>query len=302
MTTRVLVTGASGFLGRHVVGALVARGHEVHAVSRRDLPEQSGVRMHVLDLLDSSGIEQLLEEVRPTYLVHCAWETTPGHYLHSMSNVHWVEASVRLLRRFIDRGGERSVFLGSCFEYEWGNGPLPEDTPRRASSVYGASKAALGELVNSLARLGHLDAAWVRPFFTYGPYEDPRRFASSVVISVLRGEPAPISHGRQRRDYMYAGDVGDAIAAVLESGVTGPVNIGTGEVTRIVDLARRLARQAGDEDLLAIGAIEARPDEPEEILADVSVLRERVGWRPPYGHDKGVALTVDYWRSELELG
>lgn len=301
MSARLLVTGASGFLGRHLVEALLARGHEVHAVSRRGLPERSGVRVHAVDLLDSSATDQLLAQVQPTWLVHGAWETTPGQYLHSMANVHWVEASVRLLRGFMDRGGERSVFLGSCFEYAWANGPLPEDAPRLPSSLYGASKAALGELVNSLARLEHLDAAWVRPFFTYGPYEDPRRFGSSVVISVLRGEPARISHGRQRRDYMYAGDVGDAIAAVLESGVIGPVNIGMGEATRIVDLARRLARQSGDEDLLAVGAIEARPDEPEEILADVSVLRDSVGWRPPYGHDSGIAMTVDYWRSELGL-
>jgi nucleoside-diphosphate-sugar epimerase len=302
MSGSVLVTGASGFLGRHVVRALVERGHEVHALSRDDRVPEPGVTWHVVDVMDRKATDHIVGQVRPSHMVHAAWHTEPANYADSMDNLRWVEASLGILSSFLDHGGRRSVFVGSCFEYEWRDGALPESTPRRPSTVYGACKAALGELIEGMARLRRLDAAWARPFFLYGPHEDPRRLASSIVISVLRGERARMSHGRQRRDYMFVGDVGDALAALLDSKVTGAVNIGTGEAVTLLDLARSLARQAGNEDLLAVGTIDPRPGEPDEIIADVSRLRHEVGWQPRYGDEVGIARTVDYWRSELGLG
>ncbi len=301
MSDTAVVTGAAGFVGRHLTPALVERGYRVHGVSRSEQPRQPGVTWHVGDLLDPNFVDRLIKDVQPTHLVHAAWYTEPGKYGDSMTNLRWVGASLGLLSAFLDHGGRRTVMVGSCFEYQWADGPLPETTPRRPTTVYGACKAALGDLVDDLARLGKADAAWARLFFLYGPHEDPLRLASSIVLSVLRGESAPMSHGRQRRDYMFVGDVGDALAALVDSSVQGPVNIGTGEGKTLVDLALALAGRAGDEGLVAIGALDARPGEPDEILADVTRLREEVGWRPRYGSDAGIARTVDYWRSELGL-
>jgi nucleoside-diphosphate-sugar epimerase len=301
MTGKVVVTGASGFVGRQVVDALSGSGLEIHGVSRSHRGLDPTVMWHKGDLLDPPFCSRLFEQIRPSHLVHAAWYTEPGAYPESMLNLAWVEATVRVMSAFVEWGGQRSVMLGTCFEYDWSGPILSETTPRLPSTVYGASKAAVAELVASLVRLGHLDAAWARLFFMFGPHEHPRRLAASVVSAVLAGREAPMSHGLHARDYMYVGDVGDAIAAVLLSDVGGPVNIGAGESMTVRDLALRLARAAGDERFVAVGALEPRAGEPEKLVADITRLRDEVGWRPRYGIDEGIARTVRYWRDELGI-
>lgn len=300
MSGRVLVTGASGFVGRHVVWALLERGFEVHGVTRSgEVHSEGGVVWHTGDLLQPGTAEDLIDRVDPSHMVHAAWFTEPGRYPDSMVNLEWAEASVRLLRSFHRVEGRRSVSLGSCFEYEWSSAVLPESKARVPSTVYGSSKAAVGDLVCDLARLGLLDAAWARLFYLFGPYEHPRRLASSIALSVLRGQEAPMSHGNQLRDYMYVGDVGDAVAAVLSSPVTGAVNVGTGSGIRLSDLALAVARCAGREDLVKVGALPSRPGEPVELVADPTRLLEEVGWRTRFGFEEGIERTVAFWRSEV---
>jgi len=296
---RVLVTGASGFIGWHCLRPLRERGFEVHALSHASPVEAvAGVTWHAADLLEPGAAAAVVERLRPSHLVHLAWYVTPGKVIGSPVNYEWVPASVDLLRAFVDVGGERAVLSGSAYEYDWRDGICVEDTTALVpDTVYGACKAALFLLASSIARESHLSLAWVRPFFLYGPREHPDRLVASVALALLRGEPAATSHGRQRRDYLHVQDVADAVISTLDSDLVGPVNIGGGEAVEIRDIVSRIGGLVGRPDLLRIGEIPARQNDVPLVVADASRLMTELGWRPQFDLATGLESTVAWWRA-----
>ena len=135
----VLLTGASGFVGRHCLRFLAEEYDEVHAVSSRELPLSSDkIVWHRVDLLESAPLSELMSQVRPTHLLHFAWIVTPGVYWSSPDNFRWVQASLELLRLFGENGGKRVVTAGSCAEYDWNYGLLPRnrDTTNAADNLW----------------------------------------------------------------------------------------------------------------------------------------------------------------------
>jgi nucleoside-diphosphate-sugar epimerase len=282
----VLVTGATGFVGRQSLAPLAARGYEVHAVGRSDV-----------DLLDADATRRFVAELRPTHLLHFAWYAEPGAFWEAAENELWEEAGVGLLGAFAAAGGTRAVVAGTCAEYDWsGDGVLSErSTPLMPRTAYGRAKSAL----HSAAEQMVISLAWGRMFFLYGPHEDERRLVASVARSLLSGLPARTTHGRQRRDFLHVADVGDAFAALLDSGVEGAVNIGSGEAAAISEVVQRIAALVGRPELVELGALEAPADEPPLLVADVARLQDEVGWQPSRTLDEGLRDTVEWWTSGL---
>jgi nucleoside-diphosphate-sugar epimerase len=296
---RALVTGATGFVGRHALRALAELGFEVHAASRGEPPaELAGLAVwHRADLLEPSSAEAVIGATRPSHLLHLAWYAEHGEYWGSLENVRWVEASLRLLRRFADADGRRAVVAGTCAEYDWSRSPLSEvDTPLRPATLYGAAKHGLHVVAAALAAGAGFELAWGRIFFLYGPHEDPRRLVASVARALVRGERAPASHGRQLRDFLHAEDVAGAFAALLASEVTGAVNVASGQGVAIRDVVALLGELSGRPELVELGALPARPGDPAELVADVGRLREEVGWRSGRSLEEGLGETLEWWR------
>src|SRR5689334_19637860 len=157
---RVLVTGATGFIGRRCVAALMKRGAEVHAVGRQSA-----------DLHDPAQRERLMVEVAPTHLLHLAWYVEPKLFWDSPENYRWVETTVELMRLFTRRGA-RAVLAGTSDEYDSRAGVLSEErTPAKPSSVYGACKHAAHMMSSAIAREAGVSLAWCRLFAAYGPGE-----------------------------------------------------------------------------------------------------------------------------------
>jgi len=309
---RVLVTGAGGFIGRHSLEPLRAAGYNVHAVFSNEpnhAKEIAGVKAHRADLLDPAAIDSLIQAVRPTHLLHFAWIATPGHYWNSAENYRWLEASQHLLRSFKEGGGIRAVMAGSCAEYDWSRvdichertSPLA-DASGAAVGVYAKCKIAMQRALEEFGRAHDLSSAWGRLFFQFGPGEHPQRLVASVIIDLLSGREALCSHGRQIRSFLHAADVGRAFAAGLDSGIEGPVNIGSGERISIAELLGRIARTIGRPDLLKLGARRALPSEPDVLLPDIARLRGEVGWTPRLTLDQGIADAIDWWRDRLIEG
>lgn len=312
---KVLLTGATGFIGRECLHALAdaSRGfEEIHAVSTRDAgggedefaPGAAGVaavRWHRANLLSEEESERLIEEVRPTHLLHMAWYAEPGKYWTAPVNEDWLRASVRLLRAFAKNGGERVVSAGTCAEYDWsGDGYCVESETRLApATLYGKCKHALHDALEELARETGMSAAWGRIFFLYGPREHPQRLVASVVRALLRDEPARCTHGEQLRDFLHVRDVADAFAALLASDVRGAVNIASGRALALKEVINEIGRALDKPHLIQLGALAAPANDPPLLAARTLRLNEEVGWSPRYDLNAGLRETIEWWRRNM---
>jgi nucleoside-diphosphate-sugar epimerase len=303
--SRVLVTGASGFIGRHVLPMLVARDHEVHAVSSRDATAAvPGVRWHRADLLEPGAPARLAASVGAERLLHLAWYAEPGKYWTSPLNYEWVARSLELVGAFRAHGGQRVVAAGTCAEYDWSSAGTCREgvTPLAPATPYGVCKRALSDMLASWGATDGFQVAWGRVFFLYGPHEHPGRAVSSVVRALLRREPARCSDGRQVRDFMHVEDVASAFARLVESDVVGAVNVASGEGVALRDVFERIATQLDARAGLQLGALAPRAGEPAVLVADATRLREELGWRPSIDLDTGLARTIAWWRTHPEHG
>jgi nucleoside-diphosphate-sugar epimerase len=298
---KVLITGAAGFIGRHCLPILLTKDYEVHAADSREAVQNvPDVCWHQVDLLNSSEICKLMGEVRPTHLLHFAWFTIPGKYWNARENFDWVRAGLDLLQVFEEFGGKRVVMAGTCAEYDWQYGYCSERvTPLAPATLYGTCKYSLQIMLEASARQTGLSAAWGRIFFLYGPHEHPDRLVPSVICSLLKGEPARCSHGNQIRDFLYVEDVADAFTALLESNVTGPVNVASGCPIALRDIIYEIAEKIDRKDLIQLGVLPVSVHEPHLLVADVSRLTNEVEWLPKYNLGRGLEQTIAWWKSHL---
>ncbi len=300
---RVLLTGATGFIGRHCLPFLVKRGYEVHAVSSQKSEDRiSDIHWHQADLLEPGRGLILMARVQPTHLLHLAWYAVPKAFWTSLENVRWVQASIELLQSFVAHGGQRAVLAGSCAEYDWRYGYCSEEvTPLAPATLYGTCKHALQTMLTAFSRQTGLSSAWGRIFFLYGPHEHPDRLVAFVIRSVLRGEPARCSHGNQIRDFLHVEDVASAFVAVLDSAVQGPVNIGSGRPTRLREVVDRIGEKLGRGDLIRLGERAEAADDPPLLVADVRALRDAVKWTARYDLHSGLDQTIRWWRDRVGI-
>lgn len=299
--TRILVTGATGFIGREVTAGLLAKGHAVHAVtSHQPTSLHPGIIWHQADLLDGSDLTPTLAEVQPSQLLHLAWAVPAGSWPSSPDHVRWLDASTRLVRAFLDAGGKRLVVAGSCAEYDLDYGYCSEAlTPCRPSTLYGRCKNTLREFVECVAAASGVSAAWARIFYLYGPQEDPRRLVSSVIRSLLSNERPACTHGDQIRDYMHVTDVASALAAILDSDLTGAVNVASGKPISVRELVQTVERAMGRPGETEFGSIVPGAHDPPFVVGNPSLLRERTGWSQSIPVDTGVMATVTQIRTLL---
>jgi nucleoside-diphosphate-sugar epimerase len=299
---KVLVTGASGFIGSHVCTELRARGVDVRGLcrpghDRRLLP--CDVEWMECDLLaaDASALARAAEGV--DVAVHGAWTVVPGEYLTSPENEIYRAASARLFSALIRSGCEAITGIGTCFEYEQREMPLGERAATRPLTPYAVAKLETARQGESLAREAGIRFAWARLFYLYGPREDPRRLVPYVALKLLKGERASVTRGRQVRDFLHVGDVASALAWVALGPVSGAINIGSGVPVSVRDVLAQIGEITGRADLIDFGARADNFVDPPYVCADNRRLREQTGWRPRFGLHDGLEQTISWWRSRL---
>ncbi len=293
--SRILVTGATGLIGRHLLPQLHAAGYEVHALANRaDVAPDARplATWHSADLLSTNSTRSIVQSVAPVYLLHLAWPALVNN-LNSGIHQTFLDASRTLLREFYLAGGARAAVAGTCFEYDWSDGLCVENrTHLKPNSAYGVAKNQLRQYLEDLAHEMHRSWAWGRIFFVYGPYQDPTRFVPAIIHGLLERRPVPCTEGYQIRDYLHASDVAGALLRLLESGHEGTCNIGSGEAVSLREIAGQIADLIGGRELLQFGARPIPRSEPPAILADTHRLRNTVGWTPRFSLTTGLADTV----------
>ena len=299
----ILITGASGLIGRHLCPILLNHGWDVHGVSLD--PAIEGIptdHWHQSNLLVTGEARRLLVKIKPSVLIHLAWFVAPGRWADEPENMDWTRASLELAREFVDSGGERLVVAGSCLEYDWNYGYCSETrTPCNPHTLYGAAKNSLRTVLEPFMSRAGGSLAWGRPFLIYGPHEHPDRLAPSVIRSLLKNEPALCSHGRQIRDYLYVKDVAEAFARIAESNLQGVVNICSGIPTTVAEVATRIGELMEKPDLIRLGAIPAAATDTPFVVGDPSRIANELDWKPAYSLEQGLKESIDWWRERLNF-
>jgi len=279
--SRLLITGASGFLGQHILtSAVLTSKYEIHAVSRKTPVQSTGdVIWHEADLLHPGTGRKLIESIAPQHLVHSAWISTPGEYLDSPLNVRWLETSMEMTDAFGRCGGLRWAGIGSCLEYGAGPGPCEEDsTPIEPLSLYGNCKASCCQALFATAERLGFSAIWARVFVPCGRGDNPRRLIPSLVDALSRGREFPTSSGTQIRDFIDAEDVGRIVVSLLGTSKSGAFNVGTGRGIAVRSVVEWVADYMGQRELVRFGDRNLAPGEQQYLVADmrktINALRE----------------------------
>lgn len=285
---RILVTGASGLIGRAAVAELAAAGFDVVALSRTGTVA-GAERTMAADLLAPDAAAGIVQQAGASHLLHLAWAAGRDRW-GGLANLDWVAATLALVRAFAAAGGRRAVLVGSCAEYDWTAGEVfAEDAPLRPATLYGAAKAATGTLVTAAAPALGLSLAWARPFFVYGPGEGEGRLLGDLAAGLRAGRPVETTDGLQERDFLHTADLGRGLALLAGSDLQGAVNLGSGRGVAVRDLILGAARALGREDLVRLGARPRPPGDPARIVADVTRARRELGFTPRIGLAEGLA-------------
>lgn len=305
---RIMVTGAGGFIGQAVLKLLLTKEDiEIHAIlNKSDIPstliDTKKIKWYKADLTDLVNIAQIVGAIRPTSLIHLAWSFNKAlDYRHSTKNIKWIQPSVELYTQFIQNGGQRAVFAGTCFEYDLRFGVCQEYlTPLDHSSLYSASKNSIRNLIQCLAEQTNNSLAWARIFYVYGPNEIQTRLIPSVINDLIQNKPVKCSNGLQFRDYLYVDDVAGALLAILESSITGVVNIGSGSVVRIKEIVEILAAKYSN-STIDFGSLSSPPNDPPIIVANVGRLIREVGYKQIVDLQTGLELTHQWWLDQIKM-
>jgi nucleoside-diphosphate-sugar epimerase len=292
---KVLVTGAGGFIGNHTLLPLIASGFEVHAIKNTStMSSNTNVTWHPVDLFQTESVRAMMQDIRPSHLLHCAWLATPGVFWTSSDNVRWLLATIELARAFGEVGGKRAFGLGSCAEYDWSIGGVCSEakTPLLPSSIYGKCKVAASQALSAISDLHGFSWVWGRLFFPYGPGEPTKKFISSVILHLNQGESIQCSHGRQLRDFLYVEDVADAIVALLNSELSGTYNVASGQAISLRDIVREITLRLGGQDLIHFGEKADQLNEPSVLIADMHHLSQQLAWRPKVDLTSGIERMI----------
>ena len=285
----VLVTGAAGFIGRHVVRTL----------------ERADVPVLAIDHAwrTRAELDSRVGSAEISACIHLGWYANPSDYLTSEpGNRLSLSSSLELLDLLTERDCRHLTVAGSSAEYRISSSPLSETNQLSDSTAYARSKRAFHLATAALERAGATSTAWCRIFNVSGPGEQKTRLLPLVTTSLIAGSPVALTDCSQVRDFLDVRDVAAALVSVSSAGLSGPINVCSGQPVTLRNLLLEIARRCGRPNLLRFGELARRPGDPDFVVGDARRISTELRWQRGISQETMLDDLVAEWQSRLEEG
>lgn len=297
---RVLVTGATGFVGHHLVGALQRQGARLALLTQRPPQGMADAVVLVGDIRDAEWLQSRVADWQPEVVFHLA--ATRARQLTSQAFAQAVNVNIEGTLNLFDavRGSQclrRIVLVGSAEEYGRGQAPFAESAREAPVNAYSFSKVAATHLAQVFASQLQMPTVVLRPTVVYGPGQQEDMFIPGLIRSLLHGADFAMTQGQQTRDFLH---VQDLVGAMLLAGTAAcapgaVINVGAGRavpINAVVAIVERLLQSSGR---VLRGTLPYRPGEIMDYAVDIGRARDLLGWLPAVSLEEGLRQTIDWY-------
>jgi UDP-glucose 4-epimerase len=304
---RVVVTGATGFIGSRLCRELLSSGTTVYAVIRASSPQLVRIpnhpSLHIVEG-DLSTVLQWGNELKKVnggfnVFYHLAWEGVGNKFRNDEIQIHNLNSVLETINLAKDLGCRQWIGTGSQAEYGPLNQVIREDAPTKPSTLYGAVKLAAGNMSAIWGGKLNIPCQWVRIFSTYGPGDSGGWLLTDVISQLLDGIVPKLTLGEQLWDYLHVQDAAEALIALAESSPVNceTYNLGSGRSQSIRAIVETVRDIIDPEIPLVFGDISYRSDQVMHLEANIDKLTDQTGWKPRIDLQIGLNQTVEYIRN-----
>ena len=255
MNKVLLITGSTGFIGQYVLKILEKENFNIHILVRNK-PKQTltNYNYHTANLADLNRINTLIRNIKPTHLLHLAWDVKQDNYANSLDNIAWITYSANLIDKFIAAGGKHIIGAGTCFEYDLNSKhKLDENSPCVPNTIYGKCKLELHNLIRQKCIDNNVRLAWGRVFYPYGIGEEERKLFSAVIKTLKNNQEFICKTPNNIIDYVHVRDVADIFCRLITNDeIAGIINICSGNTVKLSEILQHIASKLNKEHLLNI--------------------------------------------------
>jgi len=309
---KVLITGASGFIGSHTVESALDRGYSVRVFLRYNSTGYVGnlrflgkklkeIEIFWGDIRDYTSVLRAVKGV--DYVIHLAAQISVPYSFQNpidfaMNNV---VGTTNILKASVECGISKFVYTSTSEIFGGSNEPLNEDSLRIPKSPYSASKVGADAMVKSFFYTYDLNTLILRPFNTFGPRQSIRALIPWIIYQGLRSEKVKLGNLEPKRDFTYVKDTVEGILLSLEKETEGgdEINLGTGRSFSVMEVVEVVSKVLGKDLKVEVEENFKRPKKAEvfNLIADNSKAKRVLGWEPKWSFEEGVRETVEYVRS-----
>lgn len=298
--TSVLVTGATGFIGKHLVNALLKQEANVSVICRKkakDIPNK--LKSYEGDLLDAGFVSSAIRKIAPKKIFHLAAFTNPSRHPTLLGEAFKVnfQGTVNLLNSLKNADYESFVFSSTAEVYGSNKVPFKESMMLRPMSPYSLSKASAEMYCNMVHETYGCPVTILRLFLPYGPMQSTNRFVPQLITSLLENRQFNMTKGEQKRDFIFVGDVVNAFirAASAKKANGEAINICSGRQYKIKDIADKASNILNSHNLIS-HSLPYRENEQWNYFGSIAKAGKILNWRPKTSIDFGLKKTIAWYR------
>ncbi|MDC1443536.1 NAD(P)-dependent oxidoreductase [Gammaproteobacteria bacterium] len=301
---KVLITGASGFIGKYIINILDPDEYEIHAIYNQNKPINGlkKITWHQVDLFNNKEVGEVMEVIKPTHVIHLAWYAEHGKFWNSDKNIGWIDATIKLFKEFKRLNGIKFIVSGTKAEYFDGeffeehlNSVFEciEEMEPNPDTLYGKSKNLLHKKLKELD-VDKKSLVWARVFDTYGPYENEKKFCSYVIKSAQENHAISCKNPQLELDFLHVMDIAKAFKVILLNDFTGTINISSGNSISLKGIAQYILKKLKKEKLLELNL---HSKDQRKIYGNNTLLKS-IGWSVEHEIDSGLDDLINFYLNE----